>query len=136
MLIEQLIKLRKVKNEKIEIEDRSSSILRDRVMDGVSVNDYFQLQIAQNVFESKLEACPVKEVLCLCFKHSIFTCYRFGCKVWLLLIQNRARICFQAFARHHLKLRSEQSHTQQTPYPWRGRRFRSAAWHRIRFGTC
>ena len=32
-----------------------------------------------------------------------FICYLFGRKLWLLLIQNHARHCFQAFVRHHLK---------------------------------
>ena len=37
------------------------------------------------------------------FQTSHFICYRFGCKLWLQLIQNHARHRFQAFARSHLK---------------------------------
>ena len=39
----------------------------------------------------------------LAFKHSIFICNWFGCKLWLQSIQNHAWHRFQAFARRHLK---------------------------------
>ena len=37
------------------------------------------------------------------FQTQHFICDQFGCKLWLLSIQNHARHRFQAFARRHLK---------------------------------
>ena len=74
-------------------------------------------------------ACPVNagplQVSKWLFKHCI--CFTFGCKLWLLLIQNHVRDCFQAFAHHQLKLfcsEFEQPHFSRT-----GHQFRSAALH-------
>ena len=49
----------------------------------------------QNIFKSKIEACPVKAAGC---QTSHFICNLYGCKLWLLLIQNHSRHGFQAFA--------------------------------------
>ena len=48
-------------------------------------------------------------------------------------IQNHARHRLQAFARRHRAVRFV---SERTPFLQAGRRFRSAALHRIRFGTC
>ena len=70
------------------------------------------------------------------FQTSHFICYRFGCKPWL----DRFRItpdiipklfCAAIWSRCAVRFESE-----QTPFPRTGRRLRSAALHRILFGTC
>ena len=93
MLIEQLINLEKVRAESADnLKFRTD--LQDLAMDGWSVtqDEFLQRQIAQKILKSKIEAGPVNAGHYIAFKfqtlHFIYDL--FGCKLWLLLIQNHA----------------------------------------------
>ena len=65
----------------------------------------------------------------------------FGCKLWLQSIQNHARHSFKVFTHSHLKslcclLGIWADCITVTPFSRTGCQFRSAALHRIQFGTC
>ena len=64
----------------------------------------------------------------------------FGCKLWLQsfrkLNQYHVRDCFQAFVHRKLKWLCCSIGIWETSFSQAGRRFRSAALHRIWFGTC
>ena len=109
-------------------------------MVGYTVDDHLQRKIAQKIFKSKIEACLVNAGHYMAFKHRIsfatdlvaiqpanFDCDRFRIMLDIALKLLRAAI----WSRCALLFESE-----QTPFPRAGRRFRSAALHRIRFGTC
>ena len=104
-----------------------------------TVDDCLPSQIAQKIFKSKIEARPVNAGHYMAFKHHIsfatdltanFGCNRFKIKPDIVSKLLRAAIS----SRCAVRLESE-----QMPFPrtaWTGRRLRSAALHRIRFGTC
>ena len=57
-----------------------------------TVDECLQRQIAQKIFKLKIEACPVNAGHYMAFQVQTlhFICYRFGHKLWWLLIQNHA----------------------------------------------
>ena len=65
MLIRQLIDLRQLKTENLNFGSLRQLFKTELWM------DYFQQpeQIAQKIFESKTETCPVNADLCIAFKH-------------------------------------------------------------------
>ena len=69
------------------------------------------------------------------FQTSHFICNRFGCKLWLQLIQNHARHHFHAFEPTIWSWCAVRVESEQTPFPL-SCLFRPAALHRIQFGTC
>ena len=66
-------------------------------------NGYFQMQIAKNIFESKVKACLVSTYVSDCFRFATILAANFGF-YRRLSIQNHAIDCFQDFAHLHQKL--------------------------------
>ena len=77
--------------------------LPDLVMGCWSVTQ--QMIVYKGRLLKKFENCSLSCVLvsAYAFQTLHFICEWFGCKLWLLLIQNHARHCFQAVAHLHLK---------------------------------
>ena len=133
MLMEKVIDLRKLRTGNLKFRKD----LRNWVIDDWLVrDDYFGKQIAQKIFNSKIEARPVSAGLYTAFKRSIsfatdlaanFGCNQFRTMPEIVSTFLRTTIC----SRCAVSLKSEQK-----SFSWTGRRFRSAALHRPRFGTC
>ena len=129
---------RKSENRELEIQDRSLRSSYGWLVSN-TVHDKLQRQIAVKSLNRKSKLVLCQRWSLHGFQTSHFIYYQLGCKLWLQLTQDHTRHRFQAFARRHLKSLSpcaDRFESEQTPFPWTGRRLRSAALHRILFRTC
>ena len=105
ILIKQLTDLWKVRTENLKFR----TDLEDWVKDGWSVTQQMiiykgRLLKKSSNQKSKLLLSTQQRWSLHGFQTSHFICNLFGCKLWLLSIQNHALHCFQAFASCHLRL--------------------------------
>ena len=72
-----------------------------------------------------------------CFQTSHFICDQFGCKLWLVSIQNHSWHHFSKLLRTAIwSCFAVLFESEQTPFPQAGSQFRPAALHRIWFRRC
>ena len=133
MLIEPLFTLEKVRTENWKFR----TDLQDQVIDD---NNHLQGWIAQKIYKSKIEACPVKAgdyiafKNCISFATNLNLAANFGCN-WLNLIQ-KSRLTLQFSKLLHTVIWSHCASlfkSEQMPFPHTRCQFRSAALHRIQF---
>ena len=108
----------------------------------IAVDDSFEVEIAQKIFQLKIQARPINADLYIPFEHWIaFTTYlaaNFGCELFRIMPDIVYKLLHNSiWSRCSVWLKSV-----QTPFSWTGRPFRSAAFsalqclHRIWFKTC
>ena len=100
----------------------------------MSLDDYFEQQIAKKIFKSKIECRPVNAGFYLAFKHRIslaaYLTANFGCSQFRIMPEILFKLLRAAiWSSCDVRLESEQIPISRT-----GRRFISAGLHRIQLG--
>ena len=101
-----------------------------------TVNDGLQRQIAHKIFKLKIEAHPVNAGHYMAFRHHISSATNLAANFgwdWSRTTPDIASKLLQAAIWSHCAILFE---SEQTPFSWTWRRFRSAALHRIQCGIC
>ena len=157
MLIKLVILLRKVSTENLkfrtDLRDRvtecwSVTVLHSRwLFTKVDCSKYLQNRSIWRKIEVcpvndglhmafKIEACSINVGLYIAFRHHISFATdfaaNFGCYGFRIMPEIVSKLLFTTIWSHC----AVQFKSEQTPFSWTGRQFRSAALHRIIFGKC